>query len=78
MPHAIALSNFSKFFVKILFSLFSLGPLDPLTQHAIALNNNCFVIFVKSIIFLSFVDHLRLFGFFFVTFVTECNPEHIS
>ena len=39
MPHAIALSNFSKFFDKIVFSLFSLGPLDSLTQHAIALNN---------------------------------------
>ena len=39
MPHAMTLSNFSKFFVKIVFSLFSLGPLDPLTQHAIALNN---------------------------------------
>ena len=39
MPHAIALSNFSKVLDKIVFSLFSLGPLDPLTQHAIALNN---------------------------------------
>ena len=38
MPHAIALSNFSKFFDKIVFSLFSLEPLDPLTQHAIGLN----------------------------------------
>ena len=76
MPHAMALSNFSKFFVKIVFSLFSLGPLDPLTQHAIALNI-FFLIFVKIIFFVSFVDHLRLFVIF-VTFVIACNPKHIS
>ena len=76
MPHAMALSSFSKFFVKIVFSLFSLGPLDPLTQHAIALNNFCYI-FVKIIIFVSFVDHLRLFVIF-VTFVIACNHEHIS
>ena len=48
MPHAILLSNFSKFFDKIVFSLFSLGPLDPLTQHAIALNNFFFKFSSKS------------------------------
>ena len=51
MPHAMALSNFCKLFVKIVFSLFSLGPLDPLTQHAIALNN--FFPFSSKSLFLS-------------------------
>ena len=51
MPHAMALSNFCKLFVKIVFSLFSLGPLDPLTQHAIALNN--FFSFSSKPLFLS-------------------------
>ena len=51
MPHAMALSNFSKFFVKIVFSPFSFGPLDPLTQHAIALNN--FFSFSSKSLFLS-------------------------
>ena len=69
---------FSNFLSILFFPLFSLGPLDPLTQHPIAFNN-FLVIFVKIIIFVSFVDHLRLFVvFFFVTFVIECNPEHIS